>query len=64
MISFLCVRGELRRQPEENPKAEAERLYWLTVWGKVTGRERFSQRMFRRAVRLGAMDVRGLAPMG
>ena len=54
-------RSELRKKLSENPALAAEEYYWLAVWGRLTGRERFSRRMLKRAMRLGAVDVRGLA---
>jgi hypothetical protein len=64
LISILRGQGEARKRREANPIMEADRFYWLAVWGRVTGRERFSRRMLKRAMRLGAVDVRSLASKG
>jgi hypothetical protein len=52
------VRAAIRKERAENAPIDAERFYWLAVWGSLTGHERYKRRMLRRAKALNFADVR------
>ena len=48
-----ATRDQVQRELEANHAIDADRFYWLAVWGSLTGHKRYERRMLKKAKALG-----------
>jgi hypothetical protein len=52
------ARDARRKELKENMATDAERFYWLANWARMTGHDKFRDRMLRQAKALGYHNAR------